>query len=139
MSIETEKLWRKKHPLKFREWALTYRLKHPERVILHSAKRRSKLYNLPFNLTEADIIIPSHCPVLGIPIFISWAHSHIQRNSPNAPSLDRIDNSLGYIKGNVQIISWRANNLKKNATSEELFAVARFVRDQEAFPCWERH
>jgi hypothetical protein len=44
---------------------------------------------------------------------------------PASPSLDRIDNALGYVKGNVRIISFRANALRSNATLEELQAITR--------------
>ena len=41
----------------------------------------------------------------------------------NSPSLDRIRLELGYVKGNVRVISGRANLLKNDATIEELEAV----------------
>ena len=47
------------------------------------------------------------------------------------PSLDRINPKLGYVKGNVQVISWRANNIKRDATAEELRLVADFVARQQ--------
>jgi len=46
---------------------------------------------------------------------------------PNSPSLDRIDNSKGYVKGNVIVVSWRYNSLKKDGTPAELVAVALFA------------
>ena len=70
------------------------------------AKYRAKQKGLEFNITKEDIIIPDTCPLLGTPM--------------ESPSLDRIDSSKGYIKGNVWVISNRANTLKNDATLSEL-------------------
>jgi hypothetical protein len=45
-----------------------------------------------------------------------------------SPSLDQLIARNGYVRGNVWVISHRANTLKSNATSEELFAVAKDVQ-----------
>ena len=83
-----------------------------------SAKRRAKKKGFEFNITLDDIPqIPDVCPVLGIPIIINVGE-HCP--SDNSPSLDRIDSSKGYIKGNIRIISNRANRIKADATAEEL-------------------
>jgi len=85
------------------------------RIMLNSAKRRSKKMGVEFNLTLDDIIIPNKCPLLEIELF-NGNGSHCS----NSPSLDRIDSSLGYIKGNVHVISFRANTIKQDATIDEL-------------------
>lgn len=83
-----------------------------------SIKKRAKLKGLDFNLTLDDIPqIPKKCPVLGIPI-IENKGSH--QPTDNSPSVDRIDSTKGYIKGNIRIISNRANRIKADATIEEL-------------------
>ncbi len=89
---------------------------NPEKSILAGAKCRAKRNGTEFNINEADINIPSICPVLKIPI---------KRNTGSgfhfdSPSLDRIDNTKGYTKGNCRVISNRANLLKSDASLEEL-------------------
>lgn len=62
-------------------------------------------------------LIVTHCPLLGIEL----SYEKFEGNTPNNyATLDRIDSSMGYEEGNVQIISFRANTLKSNATLEEL-------------------
>jgi hypothetical protein len=79
------------------------------------AKRRAKEQDVPFNLTEDDLIIPTICPVLGIPLFHSEGSS-----SDNSPTVDRIIPDVGYVPGNVVVVSSRANRLKSDASLEEL-------------------
>lgn len=96
-----------------------YREIHPERALLRSAKIRAKNKNLEFSIDEGDIIIPEKCPYLGMDLSMDRT-----TNKNIRPSLDRIDPSKGYIKGNIQVISWRANMLKNNSSAEELLLLA---------------
>lgn len=91
--------------------------------LFNSVKGRAKLTNLEFDLEMNDLVIPDTCPVLGIPIF-HGAGTHCS----NSPSLDRFDNSKGYTKNNVRVISRRANCLKNDATIEELEAIIRYMK-----------
>ena len=43
-----------------------------------------------------------------------------------SPSVDRIDPNGGYVRGNIVVVSWRANRLKGNAMVNELRAIADF-------------
>jgi hypothetical protein len=70
--------------------------------------------------------IPEYCPIFPW-IKLNYKAGNISR-LPDAPSLDRIDNSKGYIPGNVRIISWRANKLKGEAENRELIALGRDAR-----------
>jgi hypothetical protein len=92
---------------------------NPKIRMLQNASARARRFNLPYNLTANDIFIPQTCPILGIPLD--------KRNRDHAPSLDRIVPSRGYVNGNVQVISCRANTIKNNATPEELRKIADFV------------
>lgn len=88
----------------------------PKRMFIR-VKSRAKTNGVAFNLEPSDIVIPERCPVLGIPI----VQNHGRRGYfQDSPSLDRIVPSLGYTKGNVRVISQRANQLKSDANLEEM-------------------
>ncbi len=96
------------------ERLVEWRLKNPEKRLLASAKRRASKLNLDFNLELTDIVIPKLCPLLGVPIIKQPGEYDF------APSLDRIDNTEGYTKDNIWIISFKANRMKNTATLSEL-------------------
>lgn len=86
-----------------------------EQKMLYSAKRRSKLFDRDFNITLEDIVIPKLCPLLKIPL-----HKGSKVTCDNSPTLDRLDSSKGYVKGNVWVISHKANTIKRDLTVEEI-------------------
>jgi len=93
--------------------------------MLSEAKRRAKKSGVPFALTPEDITIPEVCPALGLPLEQSRGEA-----APCSPSLDRIIPELGYVPGNVCVISYRANTLKRDATWDELKKLSRFMERQ---------
>jgi len=100
-----------------------------ERTLWIYAKRSAARKNLPFDIEISDIKIPETCPVLGIPI--DKPKEGLGRGG-NKPSIDRVDNSKGYIKGNVVVVSWRANRLKCDASIEELEAIVAYMKHHGA-------
>jgi hypothetical protein len=80
--------------------------------------------NVPFDITYKDIPIPEFCPVLGIKLV---------KNTPrvkfNSATIDRINPSLGYVKGNVIIISCKANQIKNNGTPDEILKVGFYFKN----------
>ena len=89
-----------------------------------SAKKRSRKKGRLCNITIEDIreLYTERCPLLDIEL--DWETSGGKRASDNSPSLDRVDSSKGYVKGNLWIVSWRANMIKNDATPQELLAIA---------------
>jgi hypothetical protein len=88
------------------------------------ASWRAKGKDREFTITEADISIPEFCPILGVPLN-DFAGG---RKLGHIPSIDRIDNAKGYVPGNILIISFRANHLKSDASSEEMMALGRWAK-----------
>lgn len=97
---------------------------NPEKRMLSAAKGRAKAKGFDCTITVDDIIIPTHCPILGIELTTTRGHGRILKS---APALDRIDNTKGYIPGNVQVISFLANQMKYTATKEELVSFAQAI------------
>ncbi len=98
-----------------------YMTSHPQKTMLRAARQRAEKYGVDFTMVESDIVIPTHCPFLGIPL--GTVHGN-GRKGPSSPSLDRIIPELGYVPKNVIVISDRANILKRDATFDELRRIA---------------
>lgn len=115
----------KENRAKRREDEVNYARKNPERHLLFAAKRSATRRGLQFNLTLEDIIIPEYCPILNIKL------SEVRQKDgakPESPSVDRIDTTKGYIKGNVGIISWKANTHKSALTLEDIERLSNYIK-----------
>ena len=98
------------------------------RRIISIVRHRAKKYGLKFSLTPESLLpLPRHCPVLGH-VLTYLAPVISKKKSPSRATLDRIDNKKGYVLGNVQIISWRANRIKTDATVGEMTAVLKYMK-----------
>lgn len=115
---------------KNKQWRITKREEDRYRFVWYAAKRRAKNNNIPFTITKQDIIniCPSDnkCPVLGI--ILEFGNKISQDNSP---SLDRLIPKLGYVPGNIALISYRANRIKNDATVDELEKICSFMKSLE--------
>jgi hypothetical protein len=104
------------------EYERSRRQSNPEMYLLHWAKSRAKKENLPFNLSLEDIRLPEYCPVLGIKL------SKQANTRDYSYSLDKLVPEKGYVRGNISVMSFRANRIKYNASIEEMQAIVKFVR-----------
>lgn len=125
MPRRTKRDWIKDNPEKYQEWLYHHKRKpgYFEKSLLRKVRGRCSRSGMPFDLTLEDIVVPKRCPVLGMKLKIRVDHG---KKYDDTPSIDRIDNRLGYVKGNVIIVSWRANRLKSDATPKELRRLAKF-------------
>lgn len=58
----------------------------------------------------------------------------INRNNSSRDSsatIDRLNPNLGYIKGNIAVISNLANRIKSNATAEQIEKVYKWLKKQK--------
>jgi hypothetical protein len=122
--------FRRRHPEKIREREGLKKTRpgyHKKRLLI-SGRRRGRKLGMPATIRASDIEWPTHCPVLGIELDYTTLMGGRVVGNPANPSLDRFDNTKGYVPGNVFVVSFRANALKNNATADELEAVARYAR-----------
>jgi len=109
----------------FKKRRYEHRRNNPKLVILSSAKHRAKKEGVLFDLVIEDIVLPDYCPVLGIKLKFNTGIGGARDDSP---SLDRRIPSLGYVKGNISIMSFRANRIKNNATVSELENILKWLK-----------
>lgn len=126
---EMNRTWSAKNRDKRKVSADRYIRAHPIVVLVRGARTRSRHENVPFDLSPEDLVMPQVCPVLGIPL------THLGgKLSDDKPSLDRVVPSLGYVRGNVVIISWRANRLKSDASLDDLLLLTEYIRNHNEHP-----
>ena len=92
--------------------------------IWRRAYNRARAKGIPFDLEVSDIIIPEVCPILGIPIKENRGKPGAYKDSI---SIDKIEPSKGYTKGNIQVMSQLANQMKGSATPEQLLTFAHYI------------
>lgn len=82
------------------------------------SRARAQSEGMDFNITQEDIIVPDICPILKTPFEYKTYYT---------ASLDRIDSLKGYVKGNIQVLSHKANAMKNSATDSELLMFADWI------------
>lgn len=114
--------YRKAHKEYFRDYERASRRKDPTGYLLKTAKQRVKKKNLDFDIVSTDISpLPKYCPALGIEIKYGQTVC-----SGASPSIDRIDNNKGYVRGNVVVVSRKANAMKNDGSVDDLRRLLAF-------------
>lgn len=120
--IDSVRLWTQKNANVVKKRKREAFLRNPEKAMWQNAKSRAKKKGIPFSISVEDIKIPEICPILKIPL----QHATVIHKQ-GSPTVDRIVTRLGYIPGNVWVISHRANQLKNDATQKELRMILEAV------------
>jgi hypothetical protein len=102
------------------------KLQNLTKYLWKHAKRRAKEKQLPFTITTEDIKVTEYCPVLGLKLIPGEGKVH-----DASPTLDKIIPSLGYIPGNIIVMSKKANTLKSNGTLEEHKKLVKWMEEQK--------
>lgn len=121
---ETYRKYRQSHKKECAERQADYYDRNLNVYLLHACKARAKKNGIPFDLDKNDIVVPEYCPVLGIKLERGTKGFH-----EASPSLDQIIPGKGYIKGNVVVMSFRANRMKHDASLDELRKLLSFLEN----------
>jgi hypothetical protein len=82
---------------------------------IRRSRHKKERAKIPYEVYKALYV--THCPLLGLKL----TYTNFKGNTPaNYASLDRIDSTKGYVEGNIQILSFRANCIKGDATLKEM-------------------
>lgn len=127
-----KKRYLQRHPDRNRQQQKDWRARHPEGDLLNKARSRARRGGFPCTITRADIVIPKVCPILGIPLRAHYGEG--KRGFDDSPTLDRLVPLLGYVPGNVTVISGRANRIKNDATLQELERIVNWFKRQPGVP-----
>jgi hypothetical protein len=101
--------------------------------MLNRAKTRARRDNVPFDIDYDYLrsILTEKCPALGMPFDWSFIGSNEEGVGgtplPASPSLDKFYPELGYVRGNVCIISHLANLMKNSGTVFQIVNLALWV------------
>jgi len=93
-----------------------------QREKFNKKRTKAKQDGYEWTLEFSDVQWSTHCPILGIEL-----DYYAESRKEESPSFDRIDSNKGYEKGNVLIISWRANRIKNDGTPDEHRKIANFL------------
>lgn len=108
-------------------WMKEHYRRNPAEHMLRRAKSRAQTKGFDCTIMLDDILpLPTHCPVFGMKLTCGNG-----QQDPNALSLDRIDNTLGYVPGNVVVMSYLANRLKNDGTAKQHERIAEWMQEQD--------
>jgi hypothetical protein len=96
-------------------------------ILIRGARVRAKRLGLECDgLHAIRKAFPAECACCNKTL--DYVRRNLKRPSPLSPSLDRRDNTKGYTDGNVRVICYRCNVLKRDATPEEIEAILAYMR-----------
>jgi hypothetical protein len=90
-----------------------------------TAKKRAKKSGIEFTIKPKDVVVVDVCPIMGTPM-----RRYREKLDRESFSLDRVDNTKGYVPGNVKVISWIANQTKNNLTLEQIERLYKYSKGE---------
>jgi len=93
-------------------------------------KNQALKKGIPFTIELDELDQPEYCPILGIKLNYAWGGKNGKLRDPAKATVDKVIPELGYVPGNVYVISWRANKLKSDMTLDELEKIMNYIKEK---------
>jgi hypothetical protein len=109
------------------------RYRSTENTLMYQLRQRKNSaikHGIPFDITLDQIEQPEFCPVLGIKLNYAWGGQNGHLRDPAKATIDKVVPELGYVPGNVFVISWIANKLKSDMTLNELEKIMNYMKEK---------
>ena len=116
---------------KNRQSKLRYREKNRLKSLVRAARCRSRTSGVECDedyLNELADEKPSHCQCCHGELGYKLGTRSRNRPKNMSPSFDRIHVSRGYVRGNVAIICWRCNALKRDGVLHEFENIVEYIK-----------
>lgn len=92
-----------------------------------NAKRKKLAFDIDFDFIYQKLI-SGVCEVTELPF--DFRKPSLTKKNSYAPSLDRINPALGYVKGNVRVVIWQFNMMKGEISDTELLSLCNLIREK---------
>lgn len=106
--------------------SLRWKAANTARRLLHQCRASAKYRKHECTITEElldGLLQGMTCSATGLPLSLEWKGP--SGTNPWAPSVDRINNSLGYVPSNVRIVCWAFNNMRGDFPDEVVETLVR--------------
>lgn len=97
---------------------------NPSLYLWRTARHRAKTLGIAFDIEPEDLVIPEYCPITGDKIDV------LVSNYANGASVDKVQNDKGYVRGNVRVISRKANRMKGDADLVHLERMIAYMKGE---------
>jgi hypothetical protein len=124
-----QRRWYKENKARQKATNRKWRYENQQRHTALEVRYRAKNKGIPCDFDYlVSMKCPRLCPVFLTSIAFTRGRGHLPRE--NTASFDQIIPGKGYIRGNVQIISLKANMAKSNLTPAQLLLFSKWVLAQ---------
>lgn len=107
--------------------------------LFYQARTRAKRDGILFDIAMGDVLsvwpADDRCPIFSTPFeYVKPSGRGKWVPNPKAPTLDRIIPNKGYVKGNIAILSYRANLIKNDCLDPHIFRQLAFWLETHLTP-----